>query len=87
MEEKTTQKIGVRTASTFVIANMIGVGVFTSLGFQLISTTNPIAIALIWLIGGLNMMVLGIVGLYIDRIFNQVKGRPLFIVSETVGID
>jgi len=40
----------------------------------------------IWLIGGLNMMVLGIVGLYIDRIFNQVKGRPLYIVSETVNI-
>lgn len=56
MEEKTTQKIGVRTASTFVIANMIGVGVFTSLGFQLLSTTNPIAIALIWLIGGLTAL-------------------------------
>ena len=39
----------------------------------------------IWLLGGLNIMMLGIVGLYIDRIFNQVKGRPLFIVSETIN--
>lgn len=40
----------------------------------------------IWFLGGLNIMILGIVGLYIDRIFNQVKGRPLFIVSETLNI-
>ena len=40
------------TASAFVIANMIGTGVFTSLGFQLLTTANPISIALIWLIGG-----------------------------------
>jgi len=46
-------KIGVKTASTFVIANMIGTGVFTSLGFQLFSTTNPVTIALIWLVGGI----------------------------------
>ncbi|MCQ2288203.1 MAG: amino acid permease [Muribaculaceae bacterium] len=32
---------------------MIGTGVFTSLGFQLLTTVNPIAIALIWIIGGL----------------------------------
>lgn len=56
MEDKTPLKIGVSTASTFVIANMIGVGVFTSLGFQLLATTNPIAIALIWLIGGLTAL-------------------------------
>lgn len=48
-----SKKIGTKTASTFVIANMIGTGVFTSLGFQLCSLTNPISIALIWLIGGL----------------------------------
>lgn len=48
-----SKKIGTKTASTFVIANMIGTGVFTSLGFQLMSLTNPIGIALIWLMGGL----------------------------------
>jgi len=39
----------------------------------------------IWFLGGLNIFILGIVGLYIDRIFNQVKGRPLFIVKETIN--
>ena len=41
----------------------------------------------IWFLGGLNILILGVVGLYIDRIFNQVKGRPLFIVSETINED
>lgn len=45
-----------RTASTFVIANMIGMGVFTSLGFQLLSIANPVAITLVWLIGGLTAL-------------------------------
>lgn len=41
----------------------------------------------IWFLGGLNIFILGVVGLYIDRIFNQVKGRPMFIVSEKINID
>ena len=41
----------------------------------------------IWLLGGLNIFILGVVGLYVDRIFNQVKGRPLFIVSKTLNIE
>ena len=34
-----------------VIANMIGTGVFTSLGFQLVSTTNTWSIILLWSLG------------------------------------
>jgi dolichol-phosphate mannosyltransferase len=41
----------------------------------------------IWLIGGLNMLVLGVFGLYIDKIFNQVKNRQLFIISKTINFN
>ncbi|WP_246749864.1 hypothetical protein [Mesorhizobium caraganae] len=41
----------------------------------------------ILLLGGLNLLSLGILGEYIGRIFNEVKGRPLFIVRSTMGID
>ncbi len=47
-----TYKFGLVTASAFVIANMIGTGVFTSLGFQLLATTNFVSILLLWLFGG-----------------------------------
>ncbi len=50
------KKINARTASAFVIANMIGTGVFTSLGFQLLTTTSPVSIVLLWLIGGLTAL-------------------------------
>ena len=41
----------------------------------------------IWFVGGLIITILGIVGLYIDKIFNQVKGRQLFIVSDLKNIE
>lgn len=46
------RKIGVISASSFVIANMVGTGVFTSLGFQLLTTSSPISIIILWVLGG-----------------------------------
>lgn len=45
-------KIGFLPAVSIVIANMIGVGVFTSLGFQLLGLQDYRAIVLIWVVGG-----------------------------------
>ncbi|MAI10176.1 MAG: amino acid permease, partial [Rhodospirillaceae bacterium] len=42
-----------RTAITLVIANMVGTGVFTSLGFQLLDIEQGGIILLLWLIGGI----------------------------------
>lgn len=47
------KKIGLLTASSIVVANMIGTGVFTSVGFQLSSVQNTWGILLLWLAGGL----------------------------------
>lgn len=41
----------------------------------------------IWFVGGMLMMQMGIVGIYIGRVFDQVKGRPLFVVMDEVNID
>lgn len=38
----------------------------------------------IWCIGGLILSSVGIVGVYLSKIFNQVKSRPLFIIKEIV---
>lgn len=54
--KKNYYKLNAKAASAFVIANMIGTGVFTSLGFQLLSTTNATSIALIWLVGGITAL-------------------------------
>lgn len=41
----------------------------------------------IWFVGGLLLLMVGVLGLYIGKIFDQVKGRPYFIVSDTLNIE
>lgn len=48
-----TRTIGVYTAIAVVAANMIGTGVFTSLGFQLLSLNTGFAVVALWLVGGI----------------------------------
>ena len=40
----------------------------------------------IWFVGGLLLFVMGIMGLYIGKIYDQVKGRQLFIVKDKVNL-
>ena len=47
------RSIGFATASAVVIANIIGTGVFTSLGFQLVNIRPGFPLLLLWVIGGL----------------------------------
>jgi APA family basic amino acid/polyamine antiporter len=46
------RKYGFATAISIVIANMVGTGVFTSLGFQLVDIGSPFVILLLWTLGG-----------------------------------
>ena len=47
------RKISGLTATNIVVANMIGTGVFVSLGFQVISIHSDFAVMALWVIGGL----------------------------------
>jgi glycosyltransferase involved in cell wall biosynthesis len=38
-------------------------------------------------LGGANMLMTGVIGLYVGRIHTEVKGRPLYIVERAVGFD
>ncbi|MEM8887871.1 MAG: amino acid permease [Bacteroidota bacterium] len=49
---KNSQKIGLYTAMAVVIANMIGTGVFTSLGFQVVEIQSVFVLMLLWITGG-----------------------------------
>ena len=66
-----TYKIGFYTAISLVIANMIGTGVFTSLGFQLFDLHSVFTILVLWLLGGVisfcGALVYGELGVTIPR--------------------
>lgn len=47
------RKIGIFTGIAIVVANMIGAGAFTSLGFQLKELNNTTAILSLWVLGGI----------------------------------
>lgn len=38
-----------------------------------------------YFLSGLLLLGMGVLGVYVGRIFNQVKGRPLYVVDEIVG--
>ena len=40
------------TASAIAVADMVGIGVFTSLGFQVSDITSAFSVILLWIIGG-----------------------------------
>ena len=39
----------------------------------------------IWLTAGINIFVLGLVGIYVGKAFEKIKGRPIFIIDEAVN--
>ena len=51
--ETAPRTIGLSTACGIVIANIIGTGVFTSLGFQLPEIHSGFALIMLWIVGGI----------------------------------
>ena len=54
-------------------------------GFSVIGW--PSLIVSIFFTSGIILIVLGIIGIYLGRIFREVKARPLYVVSESLNIE
>ena len=92
-------KIGFNTAISIVIANMIGTGVFTSLGFQVTGIEGGFSIIMLWVIGGIlalcGALTYGEIGSafpqsggeynYLSKLYHPAVGFLSGWVSITVG--
>ncbi|ALD21797.1 APC family permease [Hymenobacter sp. DG25A] len=97
--QKAAYKISVITGIAIVIANMVGTGVFTSLGFQILGLKSGFALLMLWAVGGL-IALCGALSYgelaaamprsggeyhYLSRIYHPAVGFLSGWVSATVG--
>ncbi|MFS4492676.1 APC family permease [Maribacter sp. 2308TA10-17] len=73
------QKIGWKTAAALVISSMIGTGVFTSLGFQLVDIQNTWSIVLIWVLGGVFALIGAFTYAELGTNFDESGGDYIFL--------
>jgi APA family basic amino acid/polyamine antiporter len=98
-QPETERHLSVWTASSFVVASMIGTGVFTSLGYQLVDIQSVFPLMMLWIVGGIVALCGSLVyselgtalprsgGEYhlLSRIIHPSIGFAAGIVSATVG--
>jgi glycosyltransferase involved in cell wall biosynthesis len=66
----------------FAIAYFIGamLKMFSVSGFASIMIS-------LWFVSGVIMMMLGLIGVYLGKLFNQVKARPVYIASQKLNLE
>jgi glycosyltransferase involved in cell wall biosynthesis len=69
----------------FTLAQKIFAAQFAKIGLEPASGFPTIVISVLFL-GGVQLICLGILGEYIGRIYEEVKGRPLWILRDSAGI-
>jgi APA family basic amino acid/polyamine antiporter len=98
-QERSSKNISLFTATCIVVANMIGTGVFTSLGFQVVNIKSGFVLLSLWILGGM-FALCGALSYselaaamprnggeyyYLSRIYHPIIGFLSGWVSVTVG--
>ncbi|MFC4213380.1 APC family permease [Pedobacter lithocola] len=75
------KKIGFFTACALVVANMVGTGVFSSLGFQVAALPSVSVLLLLWLCGGIVALCGGLSYIELARLYPGSGGEYHYIRS------
>ena len=76
--------IGLLMASASFVIGFINI-VYKLTGHSVVEGSTQL-IAMVTFIGGMQLVGLGILGLYVGRIYEETKGRPRWFIRETIGI-
>jgi glycosyltransferase involved in cell wall biosynthesis len=78
------------TVFGFVFAGLAFIGIPVAIGFRIAGefvpgiTTTVIAVLLL---GGIQLMAIGVIGEYLARVYDEVKRRPLYVVESKRNFD
>ena len=70
----------------FVFSAIAFLAIPVAIGFRIAGEFVPgiaSVLLVVLLLGGIQLITVGIIGEYLGRVYDEVKGRPLYIVSET----
>ena len=70
-----------------IVSGLALVGLFYAVGLKIFFPERVVEgwtfiVATVLLVGGLQLLLMGIIGTYVGRIYDEVKGRPLYGVQE-----
>lgn len=83
------QKVSLTTATALVIANMVGTGVFTSIGFQAADIPDANAILIVWILGAIVALCGGICYSKVAELYPGYGGEYHFLTkawNPTLGL-
>lgn len=79
-----TAKAGFTIAMLSFMVGLVYFILFLSGHIQVLGFTS--LILSVWFLAGVIMMILGVLGLYVGKVFEKVKQRPTFIVSQSCNL-
>jgi glycosyltransferase involved in cell wall biosynthesis len=82
----------VATYLGFAIAALSALAILVVIYLRAFTASVPLegqatTLVMVLFLGGVQLISLGIIGEYLGRIYNEVKGRPLYIVRDVLGVD
>jgi glycosyltransferase involved in cell wall biosynthesis len=76
--------IGFGMAMFLISLSLTSLIVFRTIRAGFVEITPSIVLGTVCLIGGSILVVLGIIGVYLSRVFTEVKKRPLYVISDKI---
>ena len=73
------------TAAGFLLALTLIISKIIDPSISIRGWTSLMALTIFF--GGIQLFSIGIVGIYISKIYREVKGRPLYVIESTTNIN